>query len=100
MGPRTIVARIITIFILATTVFAAGQTQKLKNIAPSAQPATTQPATTPSASDTTERKEDPQFKGMQYRLVGPFRGGRSLTASGVAGDPLTYYFGSTGGGVW
>lgn len=95
MGPRTIVARIITIFILATTVFAAGQTQKLKNIAPSAQP-----ATTPSASDTTERKEDPQFKGMQYRLVGPFRGGRSLTASGVAGDPLTYYFGSTGGGVW
>ncbi|MGA8736700.1 MAG: hypothetical protein WB558_22480 [Terriglobales bacterium] len=44
--------------------------------------------------------EDPQFKGMKYRLVGPFRGGRSLTASGVAGDPNTYYFGSTGGGVW
>ena len=37
---------------------------------------------------------------MKYRLVGPFRGGRSLTASGVAGDPNTYYFGSTGGGVW
>ena len=44
--------------------------------------------------------EDPQFKGMKYRLVGPFRGGRSLTASGIAGDPTTYYFGSTGGGVW
>jgi photosystem II stability/assembly factor-like uncharacterized protein len=52
--------------------------------------------TSPSDSD----KEDPQFKGMKYRLVGPFRGGRSLTASGVAGDPNTYYFGSTGGGVW
>jgi photosystem II stability/assembly factor-like uncharacterized protein len=51
-----------------------------------------------SASDTDN--EDPQFKGMKYRLVGPFRGGRSLTASGVAGDPNTYYFGSTGGGVW
>jgi photosystem II stability/assembly factor-like uncharacterized protein len=44
--------------------------------------------------------EDPLFKGMKYRLVGPFRGGRSLTASGIPGDPTTYYFGSTGGGVW
>src|ERR1700722_10908136 len=44
--------------------------------------------------------EDPRFKGMKYRLGGPFRGGRSLTASGIAGDPTTYYFGSTGGGVW
>jgi photosystem II stability/assembly factor-like uncharacterized protein len=44
--------------------------------------------------------EDPTFKGMKYRMVGPFRGGRSLTASGVPGDPTTYYFGSTGGGVW
>src|ERR1039458_7591610 len=51
-----------------------------------------------SSADT--ENEDPQFKGMKYRLVGPFRGGRSLTASGVAGDPNTYYFGSTGGGVW
>ena len=44
--------------------------------------------------------EDPNFKGMKYRLVGPFRGGRSLTASGIPGDPTTYYFGATGGGVW
>ncbi len=51
-------------------------------------------------SSTDTDNEDPQFKGMKYRLVGPFRGGRSLTASGVAGDPNTYYFGSTGGGVW
>src|SRR5271165_4376337 len=51
-------------------------------------------------SATDAENEDPQFKGMKYRLVGPFRGGRSLTASGVAGDPNTYYFGSTGGGVW
>lgn len=38
--------------------------------------------------------------GMQYRLIGPFRGGRSLTASGVPGDPNTWYFGSVGGGIW
>ena len=55
---------------------------------------------TPKTSSTDTENEDPQFKGMKYRLVGPFRGGRSLTASGVAGDPNTYYFGSTGGGVW
>src|SRR5258707_3093880 len=40
------------------------------------------------------------FKGMKYRLIGPFRGGRSLTASGIPGDPTTYYFGATGGGGW
>ncbi len=43
---------------------------------------------------------DPLFKGMKYRSIGPFRGGRSLTASGIPGDPTTYYFGATGGGVW
>ncbi|OLB23332.1 MAG: glycosyl hydrolase [Acidobacteriales bacterium 13_2_20CM_55_8] len=46
------------------------------------------------------KKEDPVFKGLKYRPIGPFRGGRSLTASGIPGDPNTYYFGSTGGGVW
>jgi photosystem II stability/assembly factor-like uncharacterized protein len=48
----------------------------------------------------TEENGDPLFKGMKYRAIGPFRGGRSLTAAGVAGDPTTYYFGATGGGVW
>src|ERR1700734_3219237 len=55
---------------------------------------------TQKTSSLDDENEDPQFRGMKYRLVGPFRGGRSLTASGVAGDPNTYYFGSTGGGVW
>jgi photosystem II stability/assembly factor-like uncharacterized protein len=47
-----------------------------------------------------EKPEDKLFKGMKYRLIGPFRGGRSLTAAGIPGDPTTYYFGATGGGVW
>jgi photosystem II stability/assembly factor-like uncharacterized protein len=46
------------------------------------------------------KADDPLFKGMKYRVLGPFRGGRSLTASGIPGDPATYYFGGTGGGVW
>ena len=45
-----------------------------------------------------EKKKEEQ--GMQYRSIGPFRGGRSLTASGVPGDPSVYYFGATGGGIW
>ncbi len=47
-----------------------------------------------------EDKEKKEEQGLQYRNIGPFRGGRSLTASGVAGDPNTWYFGSVGGGVW
>ena len=45
-------------------------------------------------------KELEQFKSLQFRNIGPFRGGRSNAVSGVLGDPMTYYFGSTGGGVW
>lgn len=40
------------------------------------------------------------FKPLKYRNIGPFRGGRSNTASGVINDPLTYYMGTTGGGLW
>ncbi len=40
------------------------------------------------------------FEPIKYRNIGPFRGGRSVTATGVIGDPLTYYMGTTGGGVW
>lgn len=40
------------------------------------------------------------FQPLKYRSIGPFRGGRSVCASGVVGDPLTYYMGTTGGGVW
>src|SRR5690348_15783781 len=43
---------------------------------------------------------DPAFRGMRYRLIGPFRGGRSLAVSGIPGDTNTYYFGAAGGGVW
>ena len=41
-----------------------------------------------------------QFKGMQWRGIGPYRGGRVLAVTGVVGNPFTYYFGSVSGGVW
>lgn len=40
------------------------------------------------------------FEPLKYRNIGPFRGGRSVSAVGVIGDPLTYYMGTTGGGLW
>jgi len=40
------------------------------------------------------------FSGMRWRLVGPFRGGRTVTAEGVPGAPDRFYFGAVGGGVW
>jgi len=43
---------------------------------------------------------DTYFKPLKYRSIGPFRGGRSVTGTGVVGDPLTYYMGTTGGGLW
>src|SRR5678816_719139 len=40
------------------------------------------------------------FRGLEWRNIGPFRGGRSAAVTGVRGKPSLYYFGSTGGGVW
>src|SRR5258708_17441848 len=40
------------------------------------------------------------FDSLQWRLIGPFRGGRSVAVTGIAGDPNTFYFGAVGGGVW
>ena len=40
------------------------------------------------------------FEGLEFRNVGPSRGGRVTTVTGHADQPSTFYFGSTGGGVW
>ena len=39
-------------------------------------------------------------KSIEWRSIGPFRGGRASSVAGVIGQPNTYYFGATGGGVW
>jgi photosystem II stability/assembly factor-like uncharacterized protein len=43
---------------------------------------------------------DSLFNDLKWRNIGPFRGGRSVTSTGVIGQPHTYYMGSTGGGIW
>ena len=40
------------------------------------------------------------YNALEYRLLGPFRGGRSAAVTGVPNQPNLFYFGSTGGGIW
>jgi photosystem II stability/assembly factor-like uncharacterized protein len=40
------------------------------------------------------------LKGLRWREIGPFRGGRVTAVAGVTSQPFVYYFGATGGGVW
>jgi photosystem II stability/assembly factor-like uncharacterized protein len=44
--------------------------------------------------------EQKLYESQEFRLLGPFRGGRSAAVTGVPGKPNLFYFGSTGGGVW
>ena len=44
---------------------------------------------------------DPDLmKSLEYRMIGPSRGGRSAAVAGIQGDPYTFYMGASGGGVW
>ena len=51
-------------------------------------------------STTANKVSESLYSSMEYRLVGPFRGGRSAAVTGVPNQPNLFYFGATGGGVW
>src|ERR1700733_5689974 len=93
---RRVACLLAAALLMTTATLSVAQKDKTERTGkPAAQPVAA------SEDDASKKSnEDPTFKGMKYRVVGPFRGGRSLTASGIAGDPTTYYFGATGGGVW
>ncbi|MFT6370225.1 MAG: photosystem II stability/assembly factor-like uncharacterized protein [Maribacter sp.] len=40
------------------------------------------------------------YEGLEWRNIGPLRGGRSLGCAGSPSRPNEYYFGATGGGLW
>ncbi len=40
------------------------------------------------------------YNGLEWRSIGPYRGGRSAAVTGVSGKPNLFYMGATGGGVW
>ena len=57
-------------------------------------------ALNPPAKPTPAEFDAKQFSALKFRNIGPFRGGRANAIAGVPGKPLTYYMGSTGGGLW
>jgi len=52
------------------------------------------------AGDQYEIMDPVLYKGLEYRLIGPYRGGRVTAVTGIPDEPLTFLMGSTGGGVW
>ncbi|HET7099567.1 MAG TPA: glycoside hydrolase, partial [Terriglobia bacterium] len=40
------------------------------------------------------------YQEMRWRMIGPFRGGRTRAACGVPGEPNVFYVGQVDGGVW
>src|ERR1700682_1649681 len=85
---KSLRASLLSTFVAALLVFT------LAGISVHAQrrPPSTAPASTQSQADS--------LKALQWRQIGPFRGGRSTAVAGVASQPMVFYFGGTGGGVW
>src|SRR5207245_977485 len=54
-------------------------------------------AAPPAASEAVDRA---LLRGLEWRNIGPHRGGRVVAVAGVPSQPYVYYFGGTGGGVW
>ncbi|MEM7187295.1 MAG: glycosyl hydrolase [Bacteroidota bacterium] len=53
-----------------------------------------------SQSSVAQTYDESMYDALEYRLVGPFRGGRSAAVTGVPNKPNLFYFGATGGGIW
>ncbi len=53
-----------------------------------------------NAQNTVSKFNEEFYKSLEWRNIGPFRGGRSAAVTGVANKANLYYFGATGGGIW
>jgi hypothetical protein len=40
------------------------------------------------------------YSSLEWRMIGPFRGGRTVGATGVSGQPNVFYIAVNNGGVW
>ncbi len=58
------------------------------------------PAPARTAPDDEVAEKDSFLSTLEWRCIGPSRGGRVQSVAGVVGDRTTYYMGATGGGVW
>ena len=101
---RRILIAVLPLLLAAAAVAAIGAAQSEQAAKPSAQSSqAAKPAATassaPAAAPAAPSLSD-QFAGLEFRNIGPFRGGRVTAVAGVRDEPLVYYFGATGGGVW
>ncbi|MEP1033223.1 glycosyl hydrolase [Ekhidna sp.] len=76
--------KILVVLLLVTFVAIDGTAQRRKS----------------KSSSNTPSYDSKLYDGIQWRNIGPFRGGRSAAVTGVPGKPNLYYMGATGGGVW
>ncbi len=53
-----------------------------------------------SSTVATTKYDEKLYSALEWRSIGPYRGGRAASITGVPGSPNLYYFGATGGGVW
>ncbi len=78
--------------------------RQLTGMAVGAVVLTTVPNVHAAAQDTpplaASRLTDSDLRAMDFRMVGPFRGGRVTTVDGIPDRPWTFFAGTTGGGVW
>ncbi len=100
----TLPRKVIALLIFAAVLFLFSPVEA-QNPAPTVTPApkfapSPQTSPSPQVSASPSGKPGDPLKLLQYRLVGPFRGGRVGAVAGVASQPNVYYFGATGGGVW
>ena len=93
----------VLVAILSSTLFAQKHNPKQTPVTPQKQ-TLQQKTETADASDALKDGDEGENKGpwknLQYRLVGPFRGGRVVAVSGAVGQDNVFYFGATAGGVW
>ena len=79
---------------LAAGILASAVTLGVSSASPAAAPKPT-PAPAKKGPASSDR-----FEGLQFRMIGPYRGGRSAAVAGVRHQPNVFYFGAAGGGVW
>ncbi|MGB0040962.1 MAG: hypothetical protein WBQ00_18820, partial [Terriglobales bacterium] len=86
---------------LIPVAFAQKQSKKKNDASQKSATQASATSTTPAdAEDEDKDKNKDPWKALQYRLIGPFRGGRVVAVAGVVGQPDTYYMGAVAGGVW
>ena len=63
-------------------------------------PSKAQKKSATATTKSTTSYDEKLYNALEWRSIGPYRGGRSSTVTGVSGKPNLFYFGGAGGGVW